>query len=397
MALNLPPHSSNWDKVGDCLLSKGRDLSNVMASHRSVLSIESSVPLSQALRVALTFDTTKPIPVLGSQFIHAIFHSTSDTCLLMLRPTPPYRRLGSSLELITVSSNGLYRLYPISCNTSAPADQLPYTQHTLGSVTEEIGAGRSLLYRSSVTPSENLLKESNEGTPNFHQTDPFSAQRGSEAQSPQMFTPDRSNGKRESIDSGGLTEKPTAWAVIPPHSSSTGIVQILASRSDSIVVIDPMDSTDQRLAAKGPFLRIVPSPNGKFLALLTGPGSGQDFLNDGPPTQMVWCGGDTIVIAWEKSLLMIGPFGASLRCVNTRSMIRFIWSTEIDGIRILSLSTCESLSKVASCTSMVFTPGSTSPAATLFDAMDHFDKHSARVADEHIRNIRKKLTEAVDV
>lgn len=71
--------------------------------------------------------------------------------------------------------------------------------------------------------------------------------------------------------------------------------------------------------------------------------------------------------------------------------------TEIDGIRILSLSTCESLSKVASCTSMVFTPGSTSPAAILFDAMDHFDKHSARVADEHIRNIRKKLSEAVEV
>ncbi|KAH9441779.1 hypothetical protein Pst134EA_032382 [Puccinia striiformis f. sp. tritici] len=215
-----------------------------------------------------------------------------------------------------------------------------------------------------------------------------------------MFTPDRSNGKRESIDSGGLTEKPTAWAVIPPHSSSTGIVQILASRSDSIVVIDPMDSTDQRLAAKGPFLRIVPSPNGKFLALLTGPGSprpytvwvvssdfsrelsefslveqsGQDFLNDGPPT----------------------PNGLVRKF--TRSMIPIHLVTEIDGIRILSLSTCESLSKVASCTSMVFTPGSTSPAAAiLFDAMDHFDKHSARVADEHIRNIRKKLTEAVDV
>jgi hypothetical protein len=232
----------------------------------------------------------------------------------------------------------------------------------LGSITEEIGVLDAIIWsdgmvvmRSDLTfvqikgwPESPLSEfsnpadtEINEGAVNLHSIDPFSAQLGSE-NLPHVFQPDRSNGKRESIDAGGLTEKPTAWAVIPPHSSSTGMVQILASRQDSIVVLDPMDSTDQRLAAKGPFLRIVPSPNGKFLALLTGPGSpqpytvwvvssdfsrelsefslveqtGQDFLSDGPPLQMVWCGGDTIVIAWEKSLLMIGPFGASLRCVS---------------------------------------------------------------------------------
>ncbi|POV99916.1 hypothetical protein PSTT_13467, partial [Puccinia striiformis] len=350
--------------------------------------------------VALTFDTTKPIPVL-------------DPSSSMPSSTRPrihvYSCSGQLLHTVVWDHPSSLVCFGFTNAESLSLKRSVYWMRSSGrwdgrhevliSHLSKSKAGQSLLYRSS----------SNEGTPNFHQTDPFSAQRGSEAQSPQMFTPDRSNGKRESIDSGGLTEKPTAWAVIPPHSSSTGIVQILASRSDSIVVIDPMDSTDQRLAAKGPFLRIVPSPNGKFLALLTGPGSpkpytvgsshpiflsGQDFLNDGPPTQMVWCGGDTIVIAWEKSLLMIGPFGASLRHTFNDS-IHLV--TEIDGIRILSLSTCESLSKVASCTSMVFTPGSTSPAAILFDAMDHFDKHSARVADEHIRNIRKKLTEAVDV
>ncbi|KAI9620053.1 hypothetical protein H4Q26_014035 [Puccinia striiformis f. sp. tritici PST-130] len=392
MALNLPPHSSNWDKVGDAFYRKEEIYR--MSWPVIDLSFYRVVGAPFAGPVALTFDTTKPIPVLdpsssmpsstrprihvyscSGQLLHTVVwdHPSSLVCF----------GFTNAESLVTVSSNGFYRLYPISCNTSAPADQLPYTQHTLGSVTEEIGVLDAIIWSDGMV-------ESNEGTPNFHQTDPFSAQRGSEAQSPQMFTPDRSNGKRESIDSGGLTEKPTAWAVIPPHSSSTGIVQILASRSDSIVVIDPMDSTDQRLAAKGPFLRIVPSPNGKFLALLTGPGSpkpytvwvvssdfsrelsefslveqsGQDFLNDGPPTQMVWCGGhdrdsssETIIIPDRHT------FNDSIHLV-----------TEIDGIRILSLSTCESLSKVASCTSMVFTPGSTSPAAIL-----------------------KKLTEAVDV
>ncbi|KAI9621800.1 hypothetical protein H4Q26_015566 [Puccinia striiformis f. sp. tritici PST-130] len=337
--------------------------------------------------VALTFDTTKPIPVLdpsssmpsstrprihvyscSGQLLHTVVwdHPSSLVCF----------GFTNAESLVTVSSNGFYLTEEIGVLDAIIWSDGMVVMRSDFTFVQIKGWPESPLSEFS-DPSENLLKESNEGTPNFHQTDPFSAQRGSEAQSPQMFTPDRSNGKRESIDSGGLTEKPTAWAVIPPHSSSTGIVQILASRSDSIVVIDPMDSTDQRLAAKGPFLRIVPSPNGKFLALLTGPGSpkpytsGQDFLNDGPPTQMVWCGGDTIVIAWEKSLLMIGPFGASLRHTFNDS-IHLV--TEIDGIRILSLSTCESLSKVASCTSMVFTPGSTSPAAIL-----------------------KKLTEAVDV
>jgi len=447
---NLPPHSSNWDKVGDAFYRKEEIYR--MSWPVIDLSFYRVVGAPFAGPIAMTFDTSKPIPVLdpssslpsstrprihvyscSGQLIHTVVwdHPSNLVCFGFTHDE----------SLVTVSSNGFYRLYPISCNSPESIDLLPYTQHTLGSMTEEIGVLDAIIWsdgmvvmRSDLTfvqikgwpesplsefsdPAENQIKNPNEGAVNFNQSDPFSTQLGSENP---IFNPDRSNGKRESIDTGGLTDKPTAWAVIPPHSSSTGLVQILASRQDSIVVIDPMDSTDQRLAAKGPFLRIVPSPNGKFLALLTGPGSpkpytvwvvssdfsrelsefslveqsGQDFLNDGPPTQMVWCGGDTIVIAWEKSLLMIGPFGASLRYTFNDS-IHLV--TEIDGIRILSLSTCESLSKVASCTSMVFTPGSTSPAAILFDAMDHFDKHSARVADEHIRNIRKKLTEAVEV
>lgn len=69
----------------------------------------------------------------------------------------------------------------------------------------------------------------------------------------------------------------------------------------------------------------------------------------------------------------------------------------MDGVRIITPQTCEFLSKVGPSTTSVFRPGSTSPAAILFDALDHFDKQSARVADEHIRNIRPSLSDAVTV
>ena len=44
----------------------------------------------------------------------------------------------------------------------------------------------------------------------------------------------------------------------------------------------------------------------------------------------------------------------------------------------------------------VFRPGSTSPAAILYDAADQFDKRSPK-ADESIRSIKPDLASAVDV
>lgn len=43
----------------------------------------------------------------------------------------------------------------------------------------------------------------------------------------------------------------------------------------------------------------------------------------------------------------------------------------------------------------VFSPGSTHPAAILYDALDHFDRKSPK-ADESIRSIRPELANAVD-
>lgn len=61
----------------------------------------------------------------------------------------------------------------------------------------------------------------------------------------------------------------------------------------------------------------------------------------------------------------------------------------------MSSTACDFVQKVADSTLAVFRPGSTHPAAMLFDALDQFDKKSPK-ADESIRAIRPDLANAVD-
>ena len=69
---------------------------------------------------------------------------------------------------------------------------------------------------------------------------------------------------------------------------------------------------------------------------------------------------------------------------------------EIDGIRIISTENCDFLYRVPASSEKVFRPGSTSPAAILYDAADQFDRRSPK-ADESIRSIKPDLASAVDV
>lgn len=36
---------------------------------------------------------------------------------------------------------------------------------------------------------------------------------------------------------------------------------------------------------------------------------------NGPPGQVVWCGNNTVVVAWERTVVMVGPFGETLKFV----------------------------------------------------------------------------------
>ena len=77
----------------------------------------------------------------------------------------------------------------------------------------------------------------------------------------------------------------------------------------------------------GPFTKLAIFPNGKFIACFTQNGHllvvssdfGQsltdfDTKSKMPPTQMIWCGGDAVVLYWEKVkdegiALVCGPSG----------------------------------------------------------------------------------------
>lgn len=69
--------------------------------------------------------------------------------------------------------------------------------------------------------------------------------------------------------------------------------------------------------------------------------------------------------------------------------------SELDGLRVVDTQQCDFIQLVPSSSSKVFRPGSTDPAAILFDAYEHYEKKSAK-ADENISSIKPDLAGAVD-
>lgn len=82
----------------------------------------------------------------------------------------------------------------------------------------------------------------------------------------------------------------------------------------------------------GPFRHVSVSPNGNFVALFTGESKvwvvSSDFQNKFseydsgskvPPNYVEWCGNDTVVLAWEDEVHVVGPNGAAARCVHAKS------------------------------------------------------------------------------
>ncbi|KAI8081330.1 Vps16, C-terminal region-domain-containing protein [Halteromyces radiatus] len=202
----------------------------------------------------------------------------------------------------------------------------------------------------------------------------------------------------------GLIELPHSWTVIPPQYTLSRHVEVLIATGTTIIVVDSKEAQDQFLQ-QGPFTKMTVSPNGKFLALFTAEGKlwvvSTDFEKNLseyatkskiPPQQLVWCGTDSVVMYWDKIVLMIGPFGDWIKFSYDDPIFL---SSEIDGVRIMSNDKCELLQKVPAATEEIFKIGSTSPAAMLFDALDHYERRSPK-ADENIRTIRPELVDAVD-
>ncbi|KAF9355900.1 hypothetical protein BGX26_005975, partial [Mortierella sp. AD094] len=202
----------------------------------------------------------------------------------------------------------------------------------------------------------------------------------------------------------GINEPPHSWTVIPPKFTLSRHVEVLLAVNSTILVVDATEARDERLQ-QGPFTKMSVSPDGKYLALFTSDGKlwvvSTDFRKNlsefatrsqVPPQQLVWCGTDSVVLYWDKIVLMVGPFGDWIKYSYDDAIFLI---PEIDGIRVISSEKCEFLQKVPDVTENIFKIGSTAPAAMLYDALDHFEKKSPK-ADENIRSIRLELSDAVE-
>lgn len=197
-----------------------------------------------------------------------------------------------------------------------------------------------------------------------------------------------------------------SWALIPPAYTLSRHVEVLLSTGQTILVVDPTDAQDQDLQ-NGPFAHISASPNGRYVALYTVAGKlwviKADFqdkiseydseMGSTPPRTVEWCGNDSVVLAWNDEVHMVGPRGAALKYYFD-SHVHLV--PDIDGVRLLTVDKCELLQKVPDVTEEIFKIGATSPASILLDAMDQLERKSPK-ADDNIQLIRTQLPEAVDM
>ena len=118
-----------------------------------------------------------------------------------------------------------------------------------------------------------------------------------------------------------------SWGLIPPAYTLSRSVEVLLAMSQTIYVVDASESED-RVLENGPFKHVSVSPNGRFVALYTEDGKvwviSSDFQNklseyDSKaktlPKDVQWCGNNSVVLAWEDEVHMVGPNGAALKLV----------------------------------------------------------------------------------
>ncbi|GFQ05879.1 protein vacuoleless1 [Phtheirospermum japonicum] len=201
-----------------------------------------------------------------------------------------------------------------------------------------------------------------------------------------------------------LEELPHCMAVIEPQYTKSGDVEVLLGVGDHVLLVEE-DGVQPLAGGVGPLQKMVVSRKGEFVASFTHDGRllvmSTDFSDviieyacesALPPDQLAWCGLDSVLLYWDDMLLMVGPYGDPVRYIYDEPIILI---PECDGVRILSNTSMEFLHRVPDSTVSIFQIGSTLPSALLYDALEHFDRRSAK-ADENLRLIRSSLPEAVE-
>lgn len=208
---------------------------------------------------------------------------------------------------------------------------------------------------------------------------------------------DEENRRPRQLADPGIDSAPHSWAIIPPEHAMTRHVEVIIATGKTVKVVDFRDTVDQKLQ-QGPFTNIDVSPNGRFIALYSQDGKVwvvsadlqnnlSEFTTDRgeEPSQVVWCGNNSVVLSWSDEVVMVGPFGETLN-YSFDDAVHLV--TSMDGLLIVGSETCDFLEKVSDATEAAFRIGSTAPPAMLLDASEHYENKSPK-ADEHIRALRK--------
>ena len=191
----------------------------------------------------------------------------------------------------------------------------------------------------------------------------------------------------------------TSMATLSPRFTSSGLLEVILGTSDcSVVVVDVRGAEDQLLHGRfhAPIVCLAVAPNGRFIACYAASGFltvmstsftikvlDFDTATMEKPTQMQWCGEDSVIVHWRRYILMIGPYG---------HWIKFPYSVpkcllpETDCCRIVTAETCEVLQRVPAYVETIHRIGSTDFAAMLYDAMEAFEDGDPK-ADENVRLI----------
>ena len=116
-----------------------------------------------------------------------------------------------------------------------------------------------------------------------------------------------------------------SWTVIPPAYTLSRSVEVLLAVDETIYVVDSNEAED-RVLSNGPFKYVSVSPNGLYVTLYTDDGKvwviTSDFQNKigeyeskarTVPKDVQWCGNDSVLLAWEDEVHMVGPNGALLK------------------------------------------------------------------------------------
>ncbi len=198
----------------------------------------------------------------------------------------------------------------------------------------------------------------------------------------------------------------------PCKFQSGGEVEVVIATDDCAVVAVGRKGIKSRLVdppPDTPAIRLAASSNGKFLALFTAGGMlavmGSDFQTkvldfdtstQTPPTQLVWCGEDCVVLHWPGlGVLLVGPYGDWERIQYPGSTTLLLFP-ELDCCRVLTgKGGLQLLRRVPPAIAAVASIGSTDPAAMLVDMVEASVDGDPK-ADESIRTMaHEQLTQAV--